>query len=135
MIKVFNYISELDCFDTTPEFKKICAEFGLTEWHEAVWIGRFICMDNDFGEHWFDNWDERDKAEEKAKELGLASECLFFIDPDRFLDGRDGPCHTREERKRFWTDVCTSLHLSIETIKAEAKKYKNKIQEIKAGKR
>ncbi len=101
MIKVFNYIPELDCFDTTPEFKKICDEYGLVEWHEVVWIGRFFSMDNDFGEHWFDNWPERENAEEKAKKLGLSAECLFFIDPERFKDGRDGPYHNVEERKQF----------------------------------
>ena len=72
------------------------------------------------------------KEEEKAKDLGLPTECLFFIDPDRFQDGRDGPCHSREERKQFWTDVCKSLHLNIETITAEAKKYKEKIEKIDA---
>lgn len=123
MIKVFKYIIELDCFDVTPEFKRISEELGLVEWNEVVWIGRFFLMDNDFGEHWLDNWNEREQAEEKAKQLGLISQYLFFIDPDRFKDEKDGPCHSSEQRKKFWTDVCKSLHLSIETIIAEAKMF------------
>jgi len=37
----------------------------------VVWIGRFFSMDNDFGEHWFDNWDLRKPLEAKAEELGV----------------------------------------------------------------
>jgi ABC-type Fe3+-hydroxamate transport system substrate-binding protein len=85
-------------------------------------------MDNDFGEHWFDNWDEREQAEERAKQLGLIPEFLFFIDPNRFKDEKDGPCHSSEERKQFWTDVCKSLHLSIETITTEAKNFNEEIK-------
>lgn len=130
MIKVFKYIPELDGFDVTPEFKSIANELGITEWNEVVWIGRYFTMDNDVGEHWFDNWNERSEAEEKAKSMGLFSELLFFIDPDRFKDDRDGPCHSREERKRFWRDVCMSLHLSLETIFAEARKINAKMRRI-----
>jgi hypothetical protein len=134
MIKVFKYIPELDCFDVTAEFKKIVDELGITEWNEVVWIGRYFSMDNDFGEHWFDNWDEREKFENKADELGLYTEQLFFIDPDRFKNDNDGPCHTTEERKRFWSDVCLSLHLSLETIFSEARKINQELKELLAGK-
>ena len=85
-------------------------------------------MDNDSGEHWFDNWNEREQAEEKVKQLGLISESLFFINPDRFKDEKDGPCHSSEERKQFWTNVCKCLQLSIETIIAEAKKFNEEIK-------
>ena len=58
-------------------------------------------MDNDFGEHWFDNWDLREPLEAKAKELGLDTTELFVLDPDRFKNDVDGPCHTPEERVLF----------------------------------
>jgi hypothetical protein len=72
-------------------------------------------MDNDFGEHWFDNWDLREERAAKAKAMGIAEEELLIIDPHRFQDGRDGPCHDAMQRKRFWTDVVRSLELSYET--------------------
>ena len=128
MVKAFKYIDELDCFEVTPEFKKISVELGLVEWNEVVWIGRFFSMDNDLGEHWFDNWKEREQIEEKAKQSGFTPEFLFCIDPDRFKDGKDGPCHNAEERKQFWTDVCKSLHLSIETIATEARNFNEELK-------
>jgi len=48
-------------------------------------------MDNDFGEHWFDNFEERQAKEIEAAKLGLDSEELLVVVPDRFKDGRDGP--------------------------------------------
>ena len=65
-------------------------------------------MDNDFGEHWFDNWDLREQR-------GL-SEKHLVVDPDRFKNGANGPCNTAEFRKRFWTDVLASLELSIDLL-------------------
>jgi len=115
-IKVFKYIPELDCFDVTPEFRDISDTLGLAEWNHVVDIGRFFCMDNDFGEHWFDNWDQREALNDKAKELGYESELLCIIDPDRFQDGKDGPCHSSEERKLFWTDVLKSLELDFDFL-------------------
>lgn len=122
MIKVFDYIPELDCFKVTEDFKSIADELGLSEWNEVVWIGRYFTLDNNYGEHWFDNWKIREINEKKADSIGYDSDDLLFIDPERFENGKDGPCHTNEERKRFWTDVCKSLHMSLETIFAEAKK-------------
>ena len=55
MIPVFKYIPEIDAFILDPTFKRIANELGLNEWHEVVWIGRYFALDNDFGEHWFDN--------------------------------------------------------------------------------
>jgi len=43
-IRVFKYIDELDAFLPTEEFSSISEELGLTEWHPAVWIGRFFIM-------------------------------------------------------------------------------------------
>jgi hypothetical protein len=124
-IKIFKYIDQLDCFIVNPVYKKIADRLGLTEWNEVVWIGRYFSLDNDNGEHWFDNWELKDEVEEKAKKLGLNYDELLILDPDRFKNNSDGPCHSDIERKRFWTDVLKSLELSIETIVGEAKKFNN----------
>ena len=122
MIKIFEYHQELDCFVVNPVYKKIADSLGLTEWNEVVWIGRFFSMDNDFGEHWFDNWGLRTPLESKAEELGLDTTELFILDPDRFKNDHDGPCYSLEERILFWKDVLMSLHLSHETLFREARK-------------
>lgn len=122
MIKVFKYIDELDCFILEPGYKRIADELRLSEWNEVVWIGRYLTLDNDYGEHWFDNWVLREKIETETSTLGIDSSEVFIIDPDRFKDEKDGPCHTHEERKRFWTDVLKSLHLSYEVLFNEARK-------------
>ncbi|MEP7264820.1 MAG: hypothetical protein ABI772_09990 [Bacteroidota bacterium] len=126
MIQVFKYIDQLDCFIVDNEFKKIADTLGLTEWNEVVWIGRYFILDNDFGEHWFDNWDLREKLEEQAKQLGIDSHNLLIIDPERFKNDKDGPCHSDFERKKFWTDVLKSLKLDYETIFNEARKENKK---------
>lgn len=120
--KVFNYIEALDCFVVNSAFKELINNLGLNEWNEVVWIGRYLMLDNDYGEHWFDNWDERERIEELALKLGYKQEDLMIIEPARFANGKDGPCHTDVERKRFWTDICKSLSLSIETIICEARR-------------
>ena len=78
-------------------------------------------MDNDVGEHWFDNWELREQLRPQAEQRGIAYEDLLIIDPQRFQDGADGPCHTPEQRKRFWTDVFRSLELSYDLLFAEAR--------------
>ena len=122
MIRVFDYLLELDAFLITPEFRAIAEGLGLTEWHEAVWIGRYLILDNDYGEHIFDNWELREERAAKAEALGIEPDYLMIVDPARFQNGEDGPCHTDAERKQFWTDVFQSLHLSLDTIIAEARK-------------
>lgn len=122
MIQIFKYIEQLDCFIIDNEYKKIADSLGLSEWNEVVWIGRYFLLDNDNGEHWFDNWDLRENLEAKAKQHGIEADNLFIIDPRRFKNDYDGPCHTDTERKRFWTDVLKSLRLSYDTIFTEAKK-------------
>jgi len=129
-IKIFKYIPELDAFDVTDEYREFADLLGLIEWHPVVWIGRLFTMDNDFGEHWFDNWDQREKSETRAKELGLEADTLFFIDPDRFQDGRDGPCHLPEFRKHFWTEVLCSLELSLELLIEEARNFNGRAKEL-----
>lgn len=130
VIKIFSYLQELGCFVVDPVYKKIADYLGLTEWNEVVWIGRFFTLDNDYGEHWFDNWDLREPLEEKAKQLGLGITELFIIDPDRFKNDHDGPCHTSEERVTFWKDVLLSLHLSYETLFKEARKLNEERKEF-----
>lgn len=122
MIKVFKYLDELNCFVVDPHYKKIADYLGLTEWNEVVWIGRFFILDNDYGEHWFDNWELRRSLEARASELGLDSNELLILDPDRFKNGVDGPRHTSEQRISFWKDVLLSLQLSHETLFNEARK-------------
>lgn len=121
-IKIFKYIEQLDCFVVNTEYKVIADKLGLTEWSEVVWIGRYFLLDNDYGEHWFDNWSERDKLAEKAKDIGIEYNDILVINPNRFKNGVDGPCHTDNERLKFWTDVLKSLELNINTIIAEAVK-------------
>lgn len=115
-IKIFDYIPELDAFVPTSEYKEIATKLGLAEWTYVVWIGRLFTLDNDYGEHWFDNWDERAKVHDKAATMGYDSGELYIINPKFFAEGKDGVCHTDEERKLFWTDVLKSLTLSLETL-------------------
>jgi|SRR5450759_1823039 len=115
-IKIFDYIPELDAFYVTPTYKEIADTLNLGEWTYVVWIGRLFSLDNDWGEHWFDNWDERAAIGKNARNLGYDTDALYIIAPDFFKDGKDGPCHTSAERKLFWTDVLKSLTLSFDTL-------------------
>ena len=90
-MKPFRYLEELDAFVVTEEFDALATEIGLSEWHAAVWIGRLLAMDNDYGEHVFDNWDEREAIEAAAHEKGIDSHDLMIVVPTRFFDGWDGP--------------------------------------------
>jgi len=122
--KPFDHIKELDAFIINKEFDKLIKLLGVTEWHSAVWIGRFFALDADYGEHWFDNWELREEKAIKAAELGIEAEDLMIIDPFRFRMkdyGDDGPCHTDKHTKQFWTDVLKSMKLSLKTIAEEAK--------------
>lgn len=130
-IKVFHYIEQLDCFVVNPEYKVIADKLGVSEWNEVVWIGRYFMFDNDFGEHWFDNWALRDKLEKKAEALGIAYDDLLVLDPDRFKMG-DG-LHSDSERMQFWTDVLKSLQLSLDTIINEAIRFNEKRDKADEG--
>jgi hypothetical protein len=129
-LKIFDYLPDLDCFVVNAQYRALADQLGLTEWHSAVWIGRLFTLDNDYGEHWFDNWDLRDQRQAQAEQRGIAYEDLMVIDPDRFKNDRDGPCHTPEFRKRFWTDVLKSLELSYAVLFAEARAENEKIREL-----
>ncbi|MBI3912778.1 MAG: hypothetical protein HY327_01085 [Chloroflexi bacterium] len=128
-MKIFRYLEDLDCFVVREEYRKIADQLGLLEWHPVVWIGRLFTLDNDFGEHWFDNWELREQLKLEAEKRGISYEDLMIIDPDHFQNGDDGPYHTPEQRKKFWTDVLKSLELSYDLIFAEARFENAKIRE------
>lgn len=132
-IRVFRYLPDLDAFEVTPEYARLASVLGLAEWNPVNWIGRLFSMDNDFGEHWFDNWDARDRIRERAARAGLNADTLLVLDPDRFSDGRDGPCHSREIRGRFWRDVLRSLELSPELLFDEARAVDRELRARVAG--
>jgi hypothetical protein len=121
MVKVFDYLEQIDCFVITCRYKYIATILGLNEWHESVWIGRYFALDNDYGEHWFDNWDLRDKISYITDSLGLDPSDIFIVDPDKFMNGMDGPSHPAKLRKKFWTDVLSSFQLSFEMLFEEAR--------------
>jgi hypothetical protein len=119
-IHIFRYHPELDAFTVAPKYAALADELGLTEWSPVVWIGRLFTLDADFGEHWFDNWDEREAIGPRARALGFDENELLIIVPSRFASGIDGPSHDDEMRRSFWRDVLRSLTLSIETLLLEA---------------
>jgi hypothetical protein len=93
IVRVFRYLDDLDCFVVSEEYASLAEHLGLIEWSVVVWIGRLFTLDNDYGEHWFDNWHLREEREADDARLGLTGDELLIIDPQRFEDGRDGPCH------------------------------------------
>jgi len=129
-VKVFRYIAELDAFVVTEEYRRLADTLGLREWTPVVWIGRLFTRDNDFGEHWFDNWELREARREQTQRFGLDESELLIVDPDRFQDGRDGPCHSPAQRKRFWTDVLRSLTLSYDLLFEEARMINKRMKEV-----
>jgi hypothetical protein len=130
LVRIFRYLPEVDAFDATPEYAQLATTLGIAEWNPVVWIGRLFLMDNDFGEHWFDNWEAREVRRALAESHGLDADTLLIIDPDRFRDGRDGPCHTAEFRARFWRDVLKSLALSSELLFDKARDTNAKLREL-----
>jgi len=120
-VKVFKYIDQLDAFLVTNEYHGISEKLGLMEWNPVVWIGRLFTLDNDYGEHWFDNWEERELLKGHAEKLEIPYEGLLVVAPDKFKNDADGPCNPPDLRKRFWTDVLKSLELSYETLFEEAR--------------
>ncbi len=129
-LKIFRYLEDLDCFVVSAEYRKVADQLGLSEWNPVVWIGRLFTLDNDYGEHWMDNWELREQLKPEAEKRGIPYEDLMIIDPDRFKNDDDGPCHTPELRKKFWTDGCKSLELSYDLIFAEARAENAKIREV-----
>ena len=129
-VKVFHYIEGLDAFIVTDEYNQIARTLGLHEWNPVVWIGRLFLLDNDYGEHWFDNWELREKIAPDAQQYGIEPDKLLIIDPKRFQDGRDGPVHSPEIRKQFWTDVLKSLELSYSLLCNEARENNARLKEL-----
>src|SRR5437879_56874 len=129
-VRIFEYIPELDAFRITSEYQQLADYLGLTEWHAAVWIGRLFTLDNDYGEHWFDGSPGWEAIEGRARELGIDPYDLKLVDPERFVNGQDGPCHSPELRKRFWTDVLKSLELSYELLFDMAREMNAPLKEI-----
>lgn len=129
-IRVFKYIEELDAFVVTKEFAELSDQLGLTEWNHVVWIGRLFILDNDYGEHWFDNWDERESLADRAKEFFIEENDLLLIVPEFFANGKDGPCNSPEIRKAFWTDVLKSLELSYELLFAKARIFNEQMKQL-----
>jgi len=135
--KVFDYLEELDCFRVNKKFKEVVDEMLLSEWSGVEWIGRYFTLDNDYGEHWFDNWVQREAVAGKVKSLGFEDESeLLIIDPKRLANYADGPCHSDEARKQFWHDVLYNLELSLQTLANEcrlrANEYDSEISPEKA---
>lgn len=128
-VKIFRYIEELDAFVVTADYQQLAEMLGLVEWTPVVWIGRLFTQDNDYGEHWFDNWELREERRDRARVLGVDENALLIIDPQRFQDGRDGPCHNPAQRKRFWTDVLQSLTVSHEVLFQEARLMNEHLQQ------
>jgi hypothetical protein len=125
-VTIFKYLDDLDCFVVDDSYRRIADQLGLTEWSPVVWIGRLFILDNDYGEHWFDNWHLREPLESEAARRGVAEDNLLIVDPERFQDGKDGPCHAPAFRKRFWTDVLRSLELSFDLLADEARTFNQK---------
>lgn len=128
-VRVFKYIDQLDAFIVTDQYRVLAKRLGLIEWNPVVWIGRLFSLDNDYGEHWFDNWEEQEALRDQAQKLGIAYEDLLVIAPDRFKNDQDGPCNPPELRKQFWTDVLKSLEVSYEVIFAKARQCNNLAKE------
>ena len=121
---------ELDAFIITDEYRNLADTLNLSEWNPVVWIGRLFILDNDFGEHWFDNWELREEKKEQSETMGISYEELMIIDPERFQDGRGGPCHSPELRKAFWTEVLDELHLSYTLLFDKARDENQKIKSV-----
>lgn len=117
-IQIFTYISEGDYFVEHEDYQDIAPDLGLVEWNAMVWIGRLFSLDNDFGEHWMDNFEliEQKQATLKETKRQLPMQPIYVIDPDRMKDGKDGPCHQAEFRKQFWTDVLRNLKINLGTL-------------------
>jgi len=120
-VKIFKYLNELDAFVLTDEYKHVAEHLGLGGWESYAWIGRLFTMDNDFGEHWFDNWELREQMAADAEKLGFDESELLIFDASRMTDFKDGPCHSDASRKKFWTEVLQNLELSLDLIIEEAR--------------
>lgn len=119
-VRVFDYHPAVDAFTVSAVYGAIADWLGLTEWHPAVWIGRLLAMDEDYGEHLWDNWDEREARTAAAEALRLDANDLLIVVPARHVAGRDGPSHSDTLRAHFWRDALRGLVLSTPTLEQAA---------------
>lgn len=159
-MKILHYYPELDAFHCTTEFTWIAETLGIAEWTPVVWLGRLLARDQDFGEHWADRWPEREALQDKYKTFEFLPDedwsTLLIVVPDAFTQkekwcwscqkefqrlpcpncgkevhvGTDGPCHTDEAKKLFWTDLLKSLDVSLETLFAIARSTTQKLPDL-----
>lgn len=127
-IRIFDYHEEEDAFLASEDYRHIAYTLNLSEWNSVVWVGRLFAMDNDFGEHWFDNWEDTEEESAVRERLGNPDARILRIGPARFQDGRDGPCNTDAFRKRFWTDVLRSLELNLGTLIEKARQQNERYE-------
>lgn len=128
-VRIFKYIEQIDAFVVSEQYHELAKTLGLSEWNSVVWIGRLFALDNDYGEHWFDNWKERSAVTDQACEMALLPEELMIIAPGRFKNDYDGPCHSDNFRKQFWTDVLMSMELSYNTLFEQARQVNKERKE------
>ncbi|HIH11881.1 TPA: hypothetical protein HA241_06845 [Candidatus Woesearchaeota archaeon] len=125
-VQVFSYVPALHAFVVNDNYKNISDRLGLEEWNPVVWLGRYFCLDNDYGEHWMNCDERRDQIMSEIRRLGLAPEQVYVVDADYFQQsGQDG-VHSSELRGLFWRDLLSSLRLSYELLFEEAR-YANEL--------
>lgn len=129
-VRVFQHLPDLDAFVAAPLYRELAEDLGFAEWNHVVWIGRLFRLDNDVGEHWFDNWDEREQLEAAARQAGRDSFHLLILKAKAFVDGTDGPCHGDRLRVAFWRDVLISLELSDEVLFAKAREWNEELRRL-----
>ena len=140
-VRSFRYLRELDAFVVTDAYHALAEHPRLPEWHPVVWIGRLSTLDNDYGEHWFDNWDEREEQARAAlagafgaagARSGLRrsarppSQSVWTLSPwKRRCSGWSGGClstiHRRSRclwSKRSWPIV---VHIRLNAAPGDAK--------------
>ena len=135
-IKVFDYIEALDCFVVRKEFQDLVEKHNLTEWSPVVWIGRLFARNQDFGEHWFDNWDERERllplAKEKGVDLGdewdqLVGERFLVIVPERHTENNP---YCMECKEHFQRLNCPNCGKNLIGIGADGPCYSDEIVKL-----
>jgi catechol 2,3-dioxygenase-like lactoylglutathione lyase family enzyme len=131
-MRIFRYLPEVDAFQLTPDYTALVEALHIGDWEAFAWLGRLFSLDNDVGEHWFDNWDLREQRAESAARHGLDTNTLLVVNPRRMADGRDGPCNTDEFRGRFWREVLMSLDLSEALIIAKARDFHSRLSDPSA---
>ena len=63
-------------------------QLGWIEWNPVVWIGRLFRLDNDTGEHWLDQWEERAERASLAASHGVDENDLMIVVPAGVLYSR-----------------------------------------------